>query len=570
MKRHLLNLSIFAYLLLGIRNIYFALPFNYYDLDEEILSHTFNLSMLAIHHTLYLVKGILMVIVAFYLGRRQRVAYVLALISLIASLTGHLSHIHPLTLPFVLLDAAMLVILLLESKHFRRKSQPQNIKNAFIYLIFAALVYIGFIVTGLIRLQSHLSKTASLAETVIESGKALFFMDNALFVTHSFTSLLFERTMIGAFWCLIGLSLIAVLRPLILYPVLSRNEKNKARSLVVNYGENPTSYLALESDKLYFFTKDDQGVCAYTTVGNVMTLCGDIICSDEKAEEMIKELLVFADLNHYDILMMNVTDRFKTLYEKYGFGFTKCGEDACFELSTYDLKGGAVAKVRAAINHATKAGITVLELNPQSDNAQSVIGQLKAITDEWLKSKNSPELVFMLGKNNFEDPMDRRYFYAEDPEGKILAYCVFNPYNDKKGYIAEITRRRQDAPQGALEKIIYEAFMTFKSEGVIEGTMGLSPLYNVDSENNSQITPKLFNYIYDNMTSFYNFKALHHAKEKYAPTHWKTRYYAYLPGTFSPKYAYAIVRSQVPGKLITLALDSVKGYLTGKWSKDEH
>ena len=176
----------------------------------------------------------------------------------------------------------------------------------------------------------------------------------------------------------------------------------------------------------------------------------------------------------------------------------------------------------------------------------------------------------MLGKNNFEDPMDRRYFYSADAEGKVLAYCVFNPYNEKKGYIAEITRRRQDAPQGALEKIIYEAFMTFKSEGVIEGTMGLSPLYNVNSDNQSEITPKLFNYIYDHMTSFYNFKALHHAKEKYAPTHWQTRYYAYLPKPFSLKYAYAIVRSQVPGKLTALAFDSIKSYLTGMWSKDEH
>ncbi len=570
MKRHLLNLSIFAYMLLGIRNIYFALPFSYYDLDEEILAHTFNLSMLAIHHTLYLVTGILMVIVAFYLGRRQRVAYVIALLSLIASLAGHLSHVHPLTLPFVLIDATMLIILTLESKYFRIKSQPRNIKNALKYLIFASLVYSGFIVTGLFRLQSHLSKTASIAEIILESGKALFFMDNSLFVTHTFTSRLFERTMIGAFWCLIGLSLIAVLRPLILYPVLSRNEKNKARPLVVKYGENPTSYLALESDKLYFFTKDGQGVCAYTTVGNVMTLCGDIICSDEKAEEMIRELLTFADLNHYDILMMNITDRFKSLYEKYGFGFTKCGEDACFDLSLYDLKGGEVAKVRAAINHATKAGITVSELDPYSDTADAIILQLKAITDEWLKSKNSPELVFMLGKNNFEDPMDRRYFYSADAAGKVLAYCVFNPYNDKKGYIAEITRRRQDAPQGALEKIIYEAFMTFKSEGVIEGTMGLSPLYNVNSDNQSEITPKLFNYIYDHMTSFYNFKALHHAKEKYAPTHWQTRYYAYLPKPFSLKYAYAIVRSQVPGKLTALAFDSVKSYLTGMWSKDVH
>lgn len=125
----------------------------------------------------------------------------------------------------------------------------------------------------------------------------------------------------------------------------------------------------------------------------------------------------------------------------------------------------------------------------------------------------------------------------------MLGFVVFLPYLN--GYLADVTRRKNDAPQGVLEKIIYEAFMQFKEEGVAWGNMGLSPLYNVADHDKSTMTEKLFNYIYENLNNGYGFKQLHHAKEKYAPTHWIPRYLAYYPYPFSPKFAYALVRCQI-------------------------
>lgn len=235
----------------------------------------------------------------------------------------------------------------------------------------------------------------------------------------------------------------------------------------------------------------------------------------------------------------------------------KYGEDACFNLSEYTLTGGKVAKVRAAVNYANKAGITVKEYKPEVARDLEIEKEIHQISEEWLRNKRTPEMSFMLGGVGLDNPLDRRYFYAINAQEQMLGFVVFLPYLSGLGYLADVTRRRKNAPQGVIEKIIYEAFMVMKGEGVQWGNMGLSPLYNVASGDKTTLNEKFFAYIYDNLNYAYDFKALHHAKAKYAPTHWENRYLAYFPKPFSLQYAYAIVKSQCPQNIPKLVLSQI-------------
>jgi phosphatidylglycerol lysyltransferase len=356
---------------------------------------------------------------------------------------------------------------------------------------------------------------------------------------------IYADSLIAINWICIMSSAILILKPLIYNPIADKYDKDKVRHLVLSFGQNPISYLALENDKKYFFGRNVDGVCAYKVAGNVFVVCGDMICDEKDGFVFLNEILAFCKQNGYEIIFLNITNTFIQLYKMAGFGVLKYGEDACFKLSDYNLAGGRVAKVRAAINHANKAGISVIEYKPLELRDNAVEHQISDISKEWLENKGGDEMGFMLGGTGLANPLDRRYFYAIDTESKILGFVVFLPYNSGKGYMADVTRRRNNAPQGILEKIIYEAFMKMKDEGVVWGNMGLSPLYNVAVGNNAAFPEKLFNYIYENMNKSYNFKALHHAKEKYAPTEWQPRYLSYYPRPFSPTFAYAMVRIQV-------------------------
>ena len=340
---------------------------------------------------------------------------------------------------------------------------------------------------------------------------------------------------------------------------MDKNKKDYLYQIVSRYGQNPISYHVLETDKKYFFKEGIEGVVAYAVVGDVAVVSGDIIASEEQAAELLSEFTAFSKKNNYSILFLNTTEKFLELYKSFGFESIKYGEEALFKLNDYDLKGGKVAKVRAAINHANKAGIEVSEYKPKEKRDFKLENEISELSKEWFKIKKGGEIKFSLGGVGLEEPYDRRYFTAKNSEAKLLGFVVFIPFADKSGYLAEVTRRLPDAPQGVIEKIIYEAFMVFKSEGAEWGSLGLVPLVNVREEDiKNKLTTRIFEYIYENMNYFYGFKNLHHAKKKYAPTDWEARYLVYYPTRFTPQLAYALLKVKKPKVLKNYILPMLK------------
>jgi phosphatidylglycerol lysyltransferase len=379
----------------------------------------------------------------------------------------------------------------------------------------------------------------------------LFLMDtSAIGFTGGFAAA-YVDALIALNWFFVAACFVLILTPLIIKE--SKPDIALVRRLVLEFGQNPMSYLALEKDKRYFIGKKADGVAAYTVAGGVFVCCGDMICHKDDGATFLNEIKAFCEQNGWDMLFLNVTDHFLELYKSMGFGAVKYGEDACFKLSDYSLAGGKAARVRAAVNRANKDGLTVYEYKPLEQRDESVEREFQAISDEWMAGKGASEMTFMLGGAGLENPMDRRYFYARNKENEICGFVVYLPFLQRKAYLADVTRYKKGI-QGVLEKIIYDSFMMLKEEGVEWGSMGLSPLYNVKEQDKTVITEELFAFVYEHLNNAYDFKALHSAKEKYAPTEWQSRYAVFYPKPFSPKYAYAIVRAQNPTGISQLAL----------------
>ena len=171
--------------------------------------------------------------------------------------------------------------------------------------------------------------------------------------------------------------------------------------------------------------------------------------------------------------------------------------------------------------------------------------ELDRVTREWLGQKKSDLLRFTMGTVGLDDPMDKRYFYAKNDQGKVVAFIVFVPFLGKNGYMADVTRHGNDAPGGVMETIIYEAFQAFKAEGVEYGSLGVAPLAGLDRESRNPVE-RLLDFVYDHLNDCYGFRDLFRAKEKYSPTEWVPSYYAYLPKLPSPSMLYAVVEIQNP------------------------
>jgi len=348
---------------------------------------------------------------------------------------------------------------------------------------------------------------------------------------------------------------------------LLSEEKAHIRTLVLRHGQNPCSYLALENDKIIYFGKEVDGVIAYGIVGNVITVCADPICAPEDFVCFLAEFKAFCAECSYECIFLGTTSLFLKEYEMLGYSHVKSGEEAVFELADYQLAGGKMAKLRTLINHANKE-VTTHEYKPLEKKDSEIEKGIGAVSEAWLEGKKSSQLGFSVGGVSLDDPMDRRYFYAADAEGKIVAFNVFLPYasiaenglTSMGGYMADVTRRIPHAPGGVTEKLIYDGFMAFKDEGSKLGSMGQAPLANVHEEGvRDNMTVKIIEFIYENCNKFYGFKDLHKAKEKYSPTIWAPGYFVFSTKNITPEMVFASIKIQNPGGISDYLLSSVRG-----------
>lgn len=555
------NIALVLLILIGLKNIIFSLPFQikFSSRFYNFYSTKINPNMIMMPSVLSIITGVLMLLVAYRLYKRVKMAWLIEITVLTISIVIQIIKWHTFTVPIIILELFVLIILLLSHKDYSRKSDPITVKLAIRFSLISLCLVVLNATLGLFLIRSHIKGVHDIIDSFMYTIELLFLMDSSVIVTTSKLATLYVKSLIWINWICIIFSFMLILKPLVIKRSWTKNDKEKIRRLVLSYGQNPMSYLALEDDKKYFFGIKVEGVAPYTIASNVFVCCGDMICKKEDSETFLKEIMEFCNQNNYSIMFLNVTDYLLDIYAKAGFGVVKYGEDACFKLDEYKLAGGKIAKVRAAINRANKDGLTVREYKPTEKYDSELEKELKEISDEWLEGKNMSEMHFMLGGLGLDNPMDRRYFYAKDVNDKSVGFVVFTPFLQKNAYLADVTRYRKGAPVGTLEKIIFDAFMVMKDEGVEWGSMGLSPLYNVSSDDKVTITEKLFAFVYEHLNKAYGFKTLHSAKEKYAPTHWQSRYIAFNPKPFSPQLAFAIVKAQNPKGISEVLLSQLKG-----------
>jgi phosphatidylglycerol lysyltransferase len=341
-----------------------------------------------------------------------------------------------------------------------------------------------------------------------------------------------------------------------------RDESGRAyvRSCIRQYGENSLCGLALEDDKSWFFPGNVEGFASYALSGRTMVICGDPVCKRDQIPEFLADLKTFSGERHLHVVFLFVLEKNLPYYHDAGYGCYKAGEEASFDVRSWSMEGGRMAKVRSSWHTAQHRGLSVHEYCPQRKRNPDVEGQMRDITDQWLGDKHTARLQFAVGSLMLENPEDKRYFYASDPDGMIQGFNVLNPYLGGKGWIIDIMRRREGAPHGVMELLFHDIMQTLKEENVQYLSLGIAPFFNTNDGPDPSLFEKAEHYIYGHMNYIYGFKPLQEAKEKYSPV-WSNVYLACHPKHMSPWMdlaACSILDSQGFGDYVRAFLDMKK------------
>lgn len=494
------------------------------------------------------------------LWKRKRNAWFFAMgIFVLNFLRGLVGMGHPLHNGLMIFDLLLFLLFFALRKDFCCPAGRGNRRQTFLFVLLAVAGVLGNvgITWHYMRLAASGNASVSLTDSFGQGiGMILGMWDLPSPATgqHSAQLVLFWFS-----WICILAAIVCALRPWLQKQAHGVQELQHARTLLNLYSQNPCSYLALEDDKCLYFGRSVDGVIPYGTVGNTIIVNGDPVCREEDFPALLTEFREFCQNSAHNLFFLGLTDHFLAEYEKQGFGFVKSGEEARFSLADYEISGKKGAKMRMNINHATKAGVTVHEYRVLEKRDTALEQEFNRITAEWLSEKKSGLLQFTMGTVGLDNPMDKRYFYACNADGKMVAFIVFVPFLGKNGYMADVTRHGKDAPSGVMETIIYEAFQVFKAEGVGYGSLGVAPLAGLDARSKNPVE-RLLQFVYDHLNACYGFRDLYRAKEKYSPTQWVPSYYAYLPKYPTPGMFYATVEIQNP--------HGIRGYIVSFFKEE--
>ena len=522
--------------------------------------------LLEMGHMVQRAFSIVLFVLSLQLWKRKRNAWMIAMgIFTLNFLRGLIGMGHPLHNGVMIFDLVLFLLFFALRKDFcipaGREHRKQTVTLAFL-AIAGVLINVG-ITWHCMQVGTVAGSSVSFADSFAQGIGMIFGMGDlpaSMADRHGTEFVLFWFS-----WGCILAAILCTLRPWLQKQAHGAQEIQHARTLLNLYSQNPCSYLALEDDKCLYFGHSVDGVLPYGTVGDTIVVNGDPVCKDEDFPALLAEFREFCQNSAHNIFFLGLTDYYLSEYEKQGFGLVKSGEEARFKLSDYEISGKKGAKMRMNINHATKAGVTVHEYKVLEKRDPDLDREFYRITDEWLEGKKSGMLQFTMGTVGLDDPMDKRYFYALNSDGKMVAFIVFVPFLGKNGYMADVTRHGKDAPSGVMETIIYEAFQVFKEEGIGYGSLGVAPLAGLNAESKNPME-RLLQFIYDHLNACYGFRDLYRAKEKYSPTEWVPSYYAYLPKYPTPSMLYAAVEIQNPHGIRGYILTLLKGELH-KWKK---
>ena len=307
--------------------------------------------------------------------------------------------------------------------------------------------------------------------------------------------------------------------------------KAQLNAWVQRHGAHSASYTLLEGNKRYLVHPDVDGFVAVETRWGIPIIAGDPVCEPDAAAPLLRR--VRRAYWPRPVYAYAIRPELIAAFRRAGFGVVPVGSEPVFDPRVFCLAGGDRATVRAAVNHARKAGLQVSEHHPTSERSAQANAELDAVSREWLGVRGNRELGFLLGQPQLDRPSSKRYFVARSAT-RVEGFVVCEPVFVRRGWYIDVTRRRLDAARGTIELLITEALSTFGREDAAFVTLGLSPLARLEACALDGVdAPALcnaFGAAFARVRDPYDFAALYRYKRKFAPDAWEARYFAFTRG----------------------------------------
>ena len=154
-----------------------------------------------------------------------------------------------------------------------------------------------------------------------------------------------------------------------------------------------------------------------------------------------------------------------------------------------------------------------LRVSSRRTLADSLIAELEAISDNWLKRKNTREKGFSLGF--FERDYVRQFSTAlVRQEGRIIAFANVLHSSENEELSIDLMRFVEEAPSGTMDYLFAQLMLRGQADGFRWFNLGMAPLAGMEAHPLAPTWNRVAEIVFRHGEHFYNFQGLRDYKDK--------------------------------------------------------
>jgi lysyl-tRNA synthetase class 2 len=251
-------------------------------------------------------------------------------------------------------------------------------------------------------------------------------------------------------------------------------QRRAVRTLADHAEADSLAPFATRQDKSYVFSPDGRAAIGYRVMLGTAMVGGDPVGSPDQAGAAMSEFLDLCRRHGWRPAVLGATDQGAAEWRRHRLRGLVIGDEAVLDVNTFSLQTRRMRNVRQAVSRSRNAGVEV-SFGPASAALEQ---ELRPVLDDWLSGRQLRGFSMNLDEMLADRP-DAVIGTARTADGDAVAFARFLRCAGGQTLTLDVAPRRQDAPNGVVERLIVEAVDHARASGVREVSLNFAALRRV-------------------------------------------------------------------------------------------
>jgi phosphatidylglycerol lysyltransferase len=480
-----------------------------------------------------LFAGIALLQVSRHLGRRQELAWSVAVLALTLSFASHLWP--ALDVPQALVSGLLLGYLLVFRRRFHALSDPASLRRALFMVPVLAAMVLAYGWLGLTRLGLSFEWPRGVTP-LLEAVRDGILIQAPRVRPLGRDAERFLNSLAVAGWLARIYGLVLLLRPVV---VKGRQEApaEVVEDLSRRHGRQSLSAFAARADKHHLVVAAERGLVAYAVRHSTAIACGDPLAPPEAIEESVADFVARCRRNGWTPVFYGVAEENVPAYQKAGLKLLPIAQEGVVPLRD-GLSASWPEELAATLDAARAGGLRTRRYHRSLVPQPLLDEELEEVSEAWLKERRLGELRFSLGSFSLEEIDGHPLFVCESTRG-VEAFCSWLHYGAGRCAVLDLLRKRPDAPPACRELLLADSLSAFAAAGLEEASFGMISVPAPETGDAPRKGVSRLERFLDRLGTAYGYKDLFALKDAFRPQ-WQARYLALPSDRSLPRVALAL------------------------------